>query len=522
VILTDQRFRPASIRTGARATLDELLRRAAQRRPDAIALADPINRASFTDGAPRRLTYAEADRMVSAIAGRLRRMGLNTDAVVAIQIANTVDSVLTLLGVLRAGLIAMPLPLLWRRAEAVAALSRVGVHALIVSGRIGGVDHYDLAMQVAAEIFPVRYVCGYGASAPDGVIGFDDLYDAATPEALPAALAEERVPDPGAHLAVITWDVSPDGLVPVARNHAELIAGGLAVVLEGRLPQDAVLLSPLTFSSFASLAVAVIPWLLLGGTLVLHQPFDADVLVDQIRADAVDTVILPGPLAAPLAQGGYLAGDRLAAVLGVWRAPERLTRAQPWREPTARMADVQVFGETGILVASRGAGGRPLPTPFGIVFAPRGPKGTVVAAEIASTTTGTVALRGPMVPRAPFPPGAERSHLPYFRPAANGFVDTGYACNPGHPNMVLTAPPPGVVGVGGCRFLLHELQDLVSAIEDGGGRLVAMPDPLTGQRLVGTAADRDAVRTALGKLGASALLIDAFREPSADEQRQSA
>ncbi len=44
---------------------------------------------------------------------------------------NTVDSVLTLLGVLRAGLIAMPLPLLWRRADAVAALSRVGAKALI-------------------------------------------------------------------------------------------------------------------------------------------------------------------------------------------------------------------------------------------------------------------------------------------------------------------------------------------------------------------------------------------------------
>ena len=41
--------------------------------------------------------------MVSAIAGRLRRMGLNTDAIVGIQMANTVDGVLTLLGVLRAG-----------------------------------------------------------------------------------------------------------------------------------------------------------------------------------------------------------------------------------------------------------------------------------------------------------------------------------------------------------------------------------------------------------------------------------
>ncbi len=53
--------------------------------------------------------------MISAIAGRLRRMGLHTDAIVGLQLANTVESVLTLLAVLRAGLIAMPLPLLWRR-----------------------------------------------------------------------------------------------------------------------------------------------------------------------------------------------------------------------------------------------------------------------------------------------------------------------------------------------------------------------------------------------------------------------
>ena len=125
VILNDPRGKPATPTTGARATLDELLRRAAQRRPDAIALIDPPNRESFTDGGPRSLTYAQADRMVSAIAGRLRRMGLYTDAVVAIQMANTVEGVLALLGVLRAGLIAMPLPLLWRRAECVAALSRV-------------------------------------------------------------------------------------------------------------------------------------------------------------------------------------------------------------------------------------------------------------------------------------------------------------------------------------------------------------------------------------------------------------
>ena len=110
-------------------TLDELFRRAAARRPGAIALADAPNRQKFTDGAPLRLSYAEADRMISAIAGRLRRMGLPTDAIVGIQMPNIVENVLAILGVLRAGLIAAPLPLLWRRADAVTALEDAGVVA---------------------------------------------------------------------------------------------------------------------------------------------------------------------------------------------------------------------------------------------------------------------------------------------------------------------------------------------------------------------------------------------------------
>jgi hypothetical protein len=43
----------------------------------------------------------------------------------------------------------------------------------------------------------------------------------------------------------ITWDVAADGLVPVARSHSELIAGGLAVMLESRLQEEAALLSTL-------------------------------------------------------------------------------------------------------------------------------------------------------------------------------------------------------------------------------------------------------------------------------------
>jgi non-ribosomal peptide synthetase component E (peptide arylation enzyme) len=507
MILSDLRGRSATPRLNARATVDELLHRAALRRPDALALMDAANR---QDSEPRRLTYRQADRMASAIAGRLRRMGLHTDAIVAIQMANTVDNVLTVLGVLRAGLIPMPLPLLWRRAEMVAALSRVGATALIVSGRIGMTDHYELAMHVAAEIFPIRYVCGFGRDAPDGLVPFDDLFTIDKIDPLPA-WNEERKSDPGSHVALITWDTSADGLVPVARSHAELIAGGLAVMLEGRLAQDAVLLSTLTLSSFANLAVAVIPWLLAGGTLVLHHPFDPEVYLSQLTSMHFDTVILTGPLATQLADSARAMG-RSPDVIALWRTPERMGRALPWRDGKTRMTDVLVFGEIGLIAACRGAGGKPAVIPFGAVTAPRMLKSSITVAEIAPTPSGTVAVRGPMVPRAPFPPGAERSGLPHFKVLPNGFVDTGYACQPDTAAMVVTGPPPGMIGVGGYRFVLAELQDLVSRAADQHASVAVLPDALAGHRLSGTADRPEIVQASLAKLGMNPLVVAAFRE----------
>ena len=94
-------------------TLDDLFRRAGVRHPGVVALIDPPDREHFTDSAARRLTYAQADRAISAIAARLRSLGLPTDTVVALQLPNTVESVLAFFGIIRAGMIAAPLPLLW-------------------------------------------------------------------------------------------------------------------------------------------------------------------------------------------------------------------------------------------------------------------------------------------------------------------------------------------------------------------------------------------------------------------------
>jgi non-ribosomal peptide synthetase component E (peptide arylation enzyme) len=495
-----------------RVTLDDLFRRAFARHPGVLALADTPNRESFTDHAPRRLTYAEADRVISAIAGRLRRMGLPTDAVVGMQLPNTVEHVLTLLGVLRAGMIAAPIPLLWRRADAVTALSRLGAKVLVTSSHVGDVDHGDLAIHVAAEIFPIRYVCAFGSNIPDGVVPFDDLYTIDELDPV-QPIEREHAGNPAAHVAVITWDVGPDGLIPVARNQAELIIGGLAVVLEGHIEQDARILSSIMLSSFAGLASTLIPWLLAGGTLLLHQPFSPDVFVAQREEHQCQTLVVAGPLTARLADAGMLrSGDGLNTVVALWRSPERVASSGAWREPAISLIDLHVFGETGLLGARRDSNGKRVTIPFGQITAPRDTPGAILVAEIGLTGIGTVAMRGPMVPRFPFPPDAERGTLPYLQIGDKGYVDTGYTVRIERDlkTMVVTGPPLGIVGVGGYRFALRELHDLV-ARADVNGTNGAVPDPLTGQKLSGSATDQQVVQKVLTEFGVNPLVIAAFR-----------
>jgi hypothetical protein len=502
-------------------TLDDIFRRVARRRPDTLALADAPNRATFTDGAQRKLTFAEADRMITAIAGRLHQMGLPADAIVGIQLPNVVENILAILGVMRAGMIAAPLPLLWRRADAVAALARSGAKALITCGQVGGqvgghvgaFSHSHFAMGVAAEVFSIRYVCGFGTDLPDGVVAFDDLFGSEELDP-PPPLDRERQSNPASHIAAITFDVGDGGVVPVARNHLELLSGGLGVLLESGLAQDAVIVSTLAPASFAGLCLTLLPWLLSGGTLLLHHPFDADILAAQLREhERCGALILPGPVALRLAETDAFTPEHPGCVIATWRSPERLAASEAWGEMHTNLVDVSLFGEAGLIAARRSADGRPEPLPLGPVMAPRGGAGAVKVAELVPTPLSTVGLRGPMVPQYAFPPGAERAGLPHFAIGPDGLVDTGYSCEVDvvSQTVAVTAPPSGIVNAGGYRFPLRDLQDAVGRA-DTGATLTAIPDPLVGQRMVGNAADRATVQAALNAVGVNPIVVAAFRD----------
>ena len=93
----------------------------------------------------------------------------------------------------------------------------LGSSARCTSERLPPWVPLPFGMRVAAEVFAIRYVCGFGANLPDGVVPFDDLFTADKLDPIPP-LERERQANAAAHLAAITFDVSEGGLVPVARN----------------------------------------------------------------------------------------------------------------------------------------------------------------------------------------------------------------------------------------------------------------------------------------------------------------
>jgi hypothetical protein len=491
-------------------TFDALFQRILARKPDAIALVDPSNKPRVTGQLPRRLTYAQADRAISALAAHFIESGLPAHSVIAVQLPNTIEFALTLLAAHRAGLVVALFPLLWRQAELVAGLNRTSARAIVTAAKIDGVLHSDLVMNAAAEAFSIRHVCGFGSDLPEGMASLDQAL------VQPSSVARHVIQD-GRKAAIISFDVTADGFRAVPRTHLSVIAAGLALSLESDVPQGATIMSAFAPCSFAGLASSVVVWLLSGGTLVLHHPFDSEVLEQQIVEYGCDTLIVPTPLAFRLDELDL--AERLPSlcnVIGLWRAPEQVASSPSWTARHASLTDVYLFGEAGLFGARRtAADGAPAAIKPGPHGAPRELPGSSIAGEILLTPKGTLGLRGPMVAVSAYAPPQPHPGDSLIPQPPRDFVDTEYAARIDRATgtIAITAPPSGIMAVGGYRFLASDLQEWGRRLGQG-ALLTALPDRLSGHRLAGRAQDNARAREALSELGLNPLMVEAFRDRS--------
>ncbi|MEM9206115.1 MAG: class I adenylate-forming enzyme family protein [Pseudomonadota bacterium] len=308
-------------------TLDQLVRNILRRNMHGVFAADPPNLAEICGYEPRTVLWSEAERHIEGAAQALRGMGLRQGDIVAVRMPNSVDQLLTLCAIWRAGLVACPIPLTWRRREWVNALSLTAPKALITMTQIGSEDSAEVARQMAAKQFSIRFVGAFGDDAPDGVLPLKPLIEEFTD--IDAELTKEAQldTDRGEDVAVIHVMETDAGITAIPRSHASLMACALPLVTKIDLTQTDRILNTMMQGHLSGLVTGLVASLLSGASLHLHHPVSAKVLDEQARTLIPTVTIGPITLLNDLVSAGSVSSScRLVGInaFGRNRVPANL------------------------------------------------------------------------------------------------------------------------------------------------------------------------------------------------------
>ncbi|MEJ8475937.1 class I adenylate-forming enzyme family protein [Roseibium algae] len=299
-------------------TLYDLFKATAQAHPDRLAIADAPDREEWTGGAPRSVTYAEADREIDKLAAFYNAVGLKADHVIGIQSPNTVDTVIAFLAALRADLVVSPLPLHWRQKNVLAALNSIGAKGFIAADRVEtrmvGADARD----VAGDLFSLRFVFGLGTDIPDGLIELGPMLAEMGDD---LTLPESERSEAADHTATISWSRCGGETVPVTRCHNHWISAAQLAMAESNLQDGSKLLVPYSLSGLTGLGAGLLPWLLCSGSLYLHHPTSLARLAKHANSVGADYVLTPGPLAQLLDKGLSSKSVTIAAAWSISAPP---------------------------------------------------------------------------------------------------------------------------------------------------------------------------------------------------------
>lgn len=276
-------------------TLDDLFRRHLAAHPDAPALIDPVNAAEIMGGTPERLTWRQADEAADRLAAVLHDHGLGKDDVLVVQLPNINELSLAYLAAARLGVIVSPAPVQYRENELGYIVARTDAVAALTTDRIGRHAHGEMLMAVKARAPTLRHVFVLGETCPAGAVDLEPRLDAVTPKQLQAArraMTAARIT--ADDVVTICWtsgtEAQPKG---VPRSHNEWIIMGQGVVDAADLGPGARILNPFPMVNMAGISTGFVSWLVTGGRLIQHHPFDLPTLLRQMRDEAIDYTVAP-------------------------------------------------------------------------------------------------------------------------------------------------------------------------------------------------------------------------------------
>ena len=314
-------------------TIHGLFDRLVARGPEATAVVDAPNREEFCVGAPVRWTYANLADVGDRLASALLAGGVRRDDVVMVQLPNVAELVAVYLACSRIGAIVSPLPVQFRAHELRQTTVLTEPAAFVTTTSVAGFDHCALVDEVAPRSVRLRLAVTGSAIAPDGWRAFAGAVDE-TPDrrAVAEAAAATRAED----VLTVCWtsgtEADPKG---VPRSHDLWTAIASATVDGAELRDGDVLLTPFPVVNMSGIGGMLVPWLLTGGSLVLHQPMSLPVFLRQVVTERVNyTVAPPVLLQLLLAKPEMLAEVDLSSfrTIGSGSAPLPPAMVKGWKD----------------------------------------------------------------------------------------------------------------------------------------------------------------------------------------------
>ena len=451
-------------------TLSRWLVRAATQTPDAPAIAGD---GSGGEGGGQILTYRELATRVAALAGGLKALGLGPGDVVAVQLPNRAEYLVSYLAICAIGGVMTTLYLPYRAAEMESLLDHSGARAFIGLAQTGDFSPARTALRIGS----LEHVVVLG-DAPDGARAFADLTRAAPHDLSDGPVAA----DPFLLLYTSGTSAQPKG-VPLAYQgilgNARLGAPEHGITAADRIVSAAPFGHLYALYSF-HLAMAA------GATTVLLPAFTPPALAHVLEREAV-TVLFAAPahvaacLGGGLLEAGTLSALRLAVLSGSAVAPHV---AKGLQERMANGHVTQLWGMTETQAGLYTRPGDPIETVAGSAGRPSpGTEVRVVGpddAEPAAGEEGELHVRGPLMFPGYFDhPEANREAF-----SAGGWFRTGdLAVVDAQGNVAITGRCKDVINRGGVKYNPRDIEDLLAAHPRVDmAAIVPVPDPVLGER----------------------------------------
>ncbi len=466
----------------------------------AVAHAD---RVAVVEGA-RRLTYHELARLVDRLALHLAERGIRAGARVVFQLPNVVEFVVAYLACLRVGAIPVTCLPAHRHAE-IGYLARfTEAAAWLLPSDFRGFDYVAMAEELRGELPALHEIWVAGDRAASGMTRFADLLADRIEERLSPASLDRLRPDP-ADVAVFQLSGGTTGLPKVIpRTHDDYLYNSLASAEAAGVDGDSVLLLTVPVAhNFPLACPGLQAALLLGARVVLAPAPDAETVFALTARERVTWIpAVPATVITWLNHPGLAPAD-LSSLRTLCVGGSRLN-PEPARRVLREIGPVlsQVLGMAeGLLCYTRP--GDPDEVVTETQGRPISPDDEIRVVdddgrEVADGEVGELLCRGPYTIRGYY--RAEEHNRTAFTP--DGFYRTGDMVRR-HPsgNLVVEGRKKDLINRGGEKISAEEIENLIlSHPAVLNVAVVAMPDPVLGERACAYVVPRPGATVTLGEL----------------------